>query len=36
VIEIPPKSKMGANPKEGFTEMNKDSDLKNGIGVQMG
>jgi hypothetical protein len=36
MIQIPPQTKMWCSPKEGFTEMNENSDLKNGIGSERG
>jgi hypothetical protein len=36
VIKIPPQSKRRCNPKKRLTKMDKYSNLKNGVGVQMG
>lgn len=35
MVHVLPQTKMRGNSKEGFIEINKDGDLKNGIRVQM-
>jgi hypothetical protein len=36
VIQVFPQAKMWQNTKVGFTQMNKNGNLQNRIGIQMG
>jgi hypothetical protein len=35
VVQVLPQAKMWQNTKVGFTQMNKNRNLQNGIGIQM-